>query len=335
MENRRGDFRQLIVGSEQQAFSVLEQALKNELGDQPLMLKFEHWPIVEIRLDGPGYDSAITADMAEGLIELQGAVNRAYARVVHHSNSARKLTAAERQNLQFKATVEKGSSLIKVDLGDFAEKIALEMVSKMEPMHLVIAVLGLAIAGGSVLAYKAFLKHRTEDKQIAAEVSKAIAFTQEETRRLEVFGKALSASPQLQVATQDFDAARHEIVRGTSDAKSLTMNTVTLDRESAHLVATTKRSESREVQLNGNYIILETHWQKNNEVRLKLRTFETGQEIMASLQNDSLNDDQLDMLQSAEWNRTKVYMSINATELRGAITTATILSVTVQPSAAS
>lgn len=331
MESQEDNFKKLIIGNEQEAFAALEQALKNELGDQPLLIEFKNWPLIEICLEGPGYESTITPDMAAGLVELQGAMNRAYAKMVHQSSSARKLTDAERKDLQFKAKVENGCSLITVDLGDFAGKIGSEMVSKLDPMHLVISVVGVAIAGASLLAYKAFLKHRTADKTISEEVNKAIALSQEETRRLAIFGQAVSAVPRLQAIQEDFDEARHEIVRGTSDAASLTVNSVKMDNESAKIVAMTKRTQSREVQLNGDYFIQETHWQNEKEIRLKLRSVTTAQEFMATMQNDTLNDEQIEFLQGAEWSRAKVYMSINATELRGTVTTATILSVTIQP----
>lgn len=323
---------EIVISNEQDAFETLRRALENTIGAEHQFVKFDNWPVVEIRLEGPGYDSTITPDMAAGLVELQSAINRAYARAVHHSTSARKLTAEERQSIQFKAKVDQGSSLITINLGDFAQKIGLEMVGKMEPMQLIILVLGLAITGGSVYAYKAFLKHRTEEKHLTEEANRAIAFTQEETRRMEVFRQAIAASPVLRNTTEDFDDARREIVRGTGDANSLTVNSVRLDRESARIVASTKRSESREVQLNGDYVILETHWQKDCEVRLKLRNLNTTQEFIATLQDNSLNNEQLGILQEAEWNRSKVYMSVNATELRGAITTATIVGVHVQPS---
>ena len=326
-------FRQLVITSEQEAFDALSAALDNTIGDEPLQIKFDRWPLVEIRLEGPGYESTITPDMAAALIELQSAMNRAYARTVHHSGNARTLTAEERKSLQFKAKVDKGSSLITIDLGDFAEKIGLEMIGRMEPTQLVITVLGLAAAGGSLLAYKAFLKYRTEDKRIEAEAQRSIAFTQEETRRLDIFSRAVSAQPNLRAAQEDFDVARHEIVRGTSDANSLTVNSVMLDRDSAHVVASTPRSQSRELQLNGDYFILEANWKEKNCVKLKLRNLQTNQEFVAILQDDSFNGDQLAALQEAEWNRAKVFMSINATELRGTITSATIVGVKVQPGA--
>ncbi|MFD2271799.1 hypothetical protein ACFS07_13205 [Undibacterium arcticum] len=105
--------------------------------------------------------------MAGALVEIQHAINRTYARTVHHSTNARSLTAEERQDLQFKAKVESGSSLITVDLGKFAEKNwRPPWRIKMTPELLAITIVGVAVAGASLLAYKAYLKNRSEDKVI-------------------------------------------------------------------------------------------------------------------------------------------------------------------------
>lgn len=275
--------------------------------------------------------STITAEMAAALVELQSAMNRAYARTVHDSANARSLTSAERKNILFKAKVEKGSSLIKVDFGDYIEKISVNLVNKMTPEDLVITVLGVAAVAGGGWAYKAFLKHRTEDKKISEEANKAIALSKEETKRLEIFADAIQAAPRLGYVQDDFDIARHEIVKGTADADSITVNNIKLDRESAHVVAMTKRSESKPLQLNGNYLIKKIDWQIDGEVRMTVSHLETARVFTAFFRDDSLNKEQTKILKEAEWSRSPVYLSINATELRGEITTATIISVAAQP----
>ncbi|MFP3748186.1 hypothetical protein SB816_34530, partial [Achromobacter sp. SIMBA_011] len=78
----------------------------------------------------------------------------------------------------------KGSSLINIDLGDFAQKLSTELLSKMTPDQLVISVLGLGAIAGSVVAYKAFLKSRSEDKKAQFDADKQIALSKEETNRL-------------------------------------------------------------------------------------------------------------------------------------------------------
>lgn len=257
--------------------------------------------------------------------------NRTYARTVRHSANARTLTDQDREEIRFKAKVENGSSIITIDLGKFAEKLAVSVADKMTPELLVITVLGAAAAAGGVFAYKAFLKHRSEDKKISVEAEKSIAMSKEETRRLEIFANAVKTAPVLGHVREDFDEARHGIIRGTADAQSLTFSDVTLDSKSAHVVAMTKRSESKALQLNGNYFIKKADWQIDGEVRLTISHEESHRVFVASFRDDSLKKEQTKIIEEAEWSRRHVYLSVNATELRGEITTATIIDVKAQP----
>lgn len=64
-----------------------------------------------------------------------------------------------------------------------------------------------------------------------------------------------------------------------------------------------------------------------NEVRLKVSDAKSGREFVASFTDDSLNQSQIAMLQKDVWKRKPIYPSINATELRGQITTAAVVGV--------
>lgn len=321
----RGD--ELVINSESEAFKVLEAALNRELRDLPCSIRFEGWPILVIKLEGEGYDSTITSDMASGLVELQHAINRAYARAVHSSTNARVLTDHERREIQFKAKVRQGSSLIEVNLGEFAETVATALVGKMEPLHWVVTVLGLAAVAGSVAAYKAYLRHRSEDKKLTEGTARDIALSQEETKRLRVMASATREIPLLENAREDFDEARHGIVKGTGDAQQITVSGIPLDHTSAQIITMSKRTASRELQLNGHYEIRKVEWQPDGEVRLTVHNVDTHREFSASLNDGSLEKSQTELLQEAEWKRSTIYLSINASELRGEITKATIVGV--------
>lgn len=323
-----------IIRNEKDAFEVLEKAIRHELGDKVLALKFESWPVIQIKIEGPGYDSTISSNMAGALVELQHAINRTFARVAHKSTNARSLSAEERQSLQLKAKVEKGSSLINIDLGPFADKLVTEVLGKMTPEMIAITVVGTAIAGASLLAYKAFLKNRTEEKAIDAKVRERLALSEEETKRLEVFAAAMKREPELRHAVNDFDIARNDIVRASRDADSITMNSIQLDKETAKVVGIAKRAESQEIQLNDSYLILGVDFRNQNEVRLKLKAAKSGKEFYASFLDHSLHQEQIGLLQAAEWGRELVYLSINGTQLRGEITTATVVAVAAKPKAA-
>jgi hypothetical protein len=325
---------EITIRTEKEAFALLEKALDQKLGDKLIALKFDRWPLIEIKVEGEGYESTITPDMASALIDIQHAINRAYARAAHNTSNARSLTAEERNGLQFKAKVESGSSLITVDLGKFAEKLATSVADKMTPESLVITIIGLAIAGGSLLAYKAFLKTKIQHKVIEQDALTKIALSQEETKRLEVFGRALAKEPTLVSARDDFDAARNEVVRSAGDATKLTFNSVEIDGATAKVVGIAKRTESQEVQLNGTYLVIATDLRKPDEIKLRVKSKANGREFSASFMDHSLQQDQIKLIQAAEWDRTEVYLSINASTLRGDITSATVISVKPQPHAA-
>ena len=321
---------ELKISNESDAFKYLQQALTQELKGDAVNIIFDKWPSITLKLEGPGYDSTITSEMAGSLVELQLALNRTFARAVHNTPTARSLTADEKKDIQFKAKVEKGSSLVTVELGDIAQKIGLAITDKMTPEMLTITILGLAIAAGATVSYKAFLKHRGEALDTDTDAKKLVSLSQEETKRLEIFANAMNKNPMLRLANEDFDVARHEMVKSVSDATSISVNAVKLDNADAKAVAATPRTSSTHIQANGNYYIREIKW-LTDEVLLTLEDVGTKRTFKAAFTDTSLKPTELAVIKEREWSRGVVYLSINATELRGDITTATIVSVTAQP----
>ncbi|PPC99526.1 MAG: hypothetical protein CTY35_03970 [Methylotenera sp.] len=321
---------QIKISNEKQAFDYLEKVLHNQIGDESIEIVFDNWPLITLRLEGKGYDSTITSEMASSIVELQYAVNRTFARVVHNTSTARTLTADEKKDIQFKAKVEKGSSLVTIDLGDYVQKLGLAITDKMTPEMLAITLIGVSVAAGTTLAVRAFVKHRSEQIAADTEAKKLISLSQEETKRLEIFASAMTRVPLLKKANEDFDVARHEMVKSIGEATSVTINSVKLDNESAKAIASTPRATSTQIQANGNYYIREIKW-LTDEVLLTLEDIGTKRSFKASFNDTSLKPTELAIIKEKEWSRGVVYLSINATELRGEITSATIISVVAQP----
>ncbi|MDR5771160.1 MULTISPECIES: hypothetical protein [unclassified Caballeronia] len=324
-------YKKITIRNDEEAFSLLRQAVEEELGNSPLDLSFDGWPKVEIRLDGAGYDSTITPDIAAAIVEMQAAVNRAYARLARGGLSARSLSLAEKDEIRLKAKVEKGSSLITIDLGKFGEVLSHDLVAKMTPEHLVIAVISVAAVAGATVAFKAFLKHRSEDKKVSVAAQQAVALSQQETQRLEILAKALKQNKELVAVKHDFDEVRNDILRGVGDAKTLSVNGVSLDHDTVKVVAMPKRVAADEAQLNGTYHILATDLRNPELVKLRVRRLQDEMEFLATFQDSSLDRTQVQQLQEAEWGRQPVFLSINALMLRGEVTKATVISVTPQP----
>lgn len=47
---------QIIIRNEEEAFTLIRQALKHELKNTPIEFKFDGWPVLEITLKGEGYE---------------------------------------------------------------------------------------------------------------------------------------------------------------------------------------------------------------------------------------------------------------------------------------
>lgn len=325
------DSKEIIITDEATAFNAIQTALQDGFAGQSVNLKFKNWPILEIVLKGEEYNSNITSDMASALVQLQTSMNRTYALLAHGQNSSAHLTDDERHDIQFKASVKPGSSLIQVDLGEYAEKLVTATIGKMTPEQLIITVVSISVIAASVVAYKAYLKTTTENKKISELGRTAIAMSEQETARQKILADALTSNKNLVTISRNFDDAKNQIIKGTSDADSLTVNAVLIDQETAKLAVTKTREAAVDIQLNGSYFVTETNLKKSDEIRLGLRRAQDGKEFVASFYDNSLDKVQITLLQEAEWGRSTVFLSINATELRGQITSAKVVSVTAQP----
>jgi hypothetical protein len=119
-------------------------------------------------------------------------------------------------------------------------------------------------------------------------------------------------------------------LKGVSDAESISINDVKFDQADATSIATAKRSESEEKQVNGYYLIRSVDTSHPEEIKIKVWHTGSGREFSARFKDQSLDQNQIALLQTAEWSRQKIYLSVNATELRGEITRATIVAVSEQ-----
>lgn len=319
----------ITVSSEEQAFELIQQALAGEFQDRNVTLGFEGWPVISLRYEGKDFDSTVTPDVAEAIVELQHALNRTYARCVLHTANARKLTNEQRRELQIKAKVEQGSSLIKIDLGEYVNTLFTSVVGRMSPDQVVISVLGVAAITGGVIAWKAYLKHKGEGKELEQTTKLQLGLSEQETRRAEILAQALTRDPALRNTQQDLDDVRRDFVRSGVNANNLTLQGVQIQSTDAHAIGRTPRSTSEDTQLNGHYIIQKLDWQHPDEVRMWLASTDNLKlSFVAALKYSiQMPEDQKQKLQAAEWERKRLYMTINATVLRGEVTSARIVSV--------
>lgn len=311
------------ISSDIAALNLLKKALEQQI-DEAISLDLNNWPHIHIELKGPNYEGTITAGTAQAVIGYQKAFEQAYIRLA--KPDSKRLTNDEKRSIAIKAKVEKGSTLLTIDLNEALTNLSTQLLGKMTPTQILIAILGLGIVAGSTVVAKAFVNSRATRLSKESELQQQIALSKEETKRLEVVTEAMKQQPKLHQANSDFDDARDDLLRSAADATSFKFENMKMSGQQASAMARSPKAKSIELQLNGTYIIQGVHWPAGDEeVVLDLRSLERSMEFKASLSTESLLQRDKDLLAKAEWERVPLYLSINAKKLRDEVVSATVV----------
>lgn len=324
---------EIRITSEQDAFEVIE----NYLNGSPLKGKvhLDGWPKLKVRLVGEKFDQSMTPTVMRSFIELQNLVYKSYAIAAYNSDDTRKLSKEERDELEIEVKVEQGSSIFEVDFQEVLLKFAEKAGEAMTPELAVVTILGLGVLWVGKSAYSDYLNHRKEirlaevKKEEQRETLQSIQeASKEETKRTELLTRLIIREPKLQdVARQAYDT-KTEMFRGFSSAEEATISGVTVSGDAAQEVITNARRRALEKRLDGYYRILRVDSSNPEEFKVKIRRWRGGLEFEAVLQDTSLDEEMKEILQYAEWERTTVFLGINAKVLDDDIKQAVIIGVT-------
>lgn len=322
---------EIRITSEKDAFDLIKKAINDEIGDN-LNIIFDGWPKLTIILEGSEYASTMTPSIMESLVEFQRGLNRTYVKLVYDEDDVRRLTAVEKQDLEFKAKVENGCTKINVDLQQFLRETVDKLMTKVDGKQVVV----LCIVGMSLWvadsAIKSYFDAEVKTKTVQEETIKATTLSQEETARMKILAQAVTNNSSLAAIQKDASNTTLNLLNGVSDADSIAVNGIHLNKQDAKVLARSPRVASTDIQANGNYYIQQVDTSHPDFTKIRVHWIEGNREFTARFMDQSLDQSQIKLLQEAEWSKPKkrVYLSVNATELRNQITTATIISVSPQ-----
>ncbi|WP_313314579.1 hypothetical protein [Stutzerimonas nitrititolerans] len=321
----------IVIKSEEDAFAAIERFLGGEaIGN----LKLEGWPKLRVRLVGDKFEASITPTVMKSFIELQGLVHRSYAIAQYGTEDTRKLSKEERDELEIEVKVEEGSSIFEVDFQSVLMKFAETAGTAMTPEMTAVTILGLGVLWVGKTSYTGYLNYRKEVRMSEAKTEEQrevltgiLEQSKQETARLETLTKLLIKQPALeQISRQTYDT-KTEMLRGFSTAEKATVDEVTFSGEVAKELVTNARRKAVEKRLDGFYRIVRVDSSNPEEFRVKIRKHRSSQEFEAVVEDTSLDSEKKEVLQYAEWERTTVYLNINAKVLDGEIKQAVILGV--------
>ena len=110
----------------------------------------------ELYIKGDRYEACANCDMLQSIIYLQNAINRIYCYINYNTYDVKKLTKQDKAKLELKVKINKGSSILNVDLNDIIKHAITTIGNNLSSGHIVIIIAMLII---SFTTYKIFQKY--------------------------------------------------------------------------------------------------------------------------------------------------------------------------------
>lgn len=312
-----------VIQNEDDAWDLLKAACSDK-AFEALNIKFENWPILDIKLTGDLFDSNLSTKMMEGFIELQKNVNRTYAKLYYNYANSRGLTNEDKERIELFVQVYSGSAGYKVDLQQIFETFVKGVAGKMTGKQVVI----LAISGGLMWtghsAWTSYLEHQKDIKGIEMKQLSDV----QETTRMKIFADAIKQEPQVATIKADAEEMYNIILKASANAKTVQIPGAKIKGSEAKLLVRATRAPSQEINLSGDYRVVKIDNTNPDHFIVKVND---GKEMVFSAKLDQSviisRDQNKKILEEALWSREPVRLMIKGIKVRDEITQATILEV--------
>jgi len=308
---------EITIRSEEDAYAVLDRAAKGLLEPYERIV-FDGWPTLQLYLKGEKFDQSITPTIMRGLLEFQRGLYRSYA-AAKYDNPTKRLSDEEKTALEVRVDVGKGSSDFGINFQGLAVELVKQFGGKMDPTHVLIAVVSIAVMYFGSSSVKSYLEYRkdvrakevTDDTQ--RKTLEALQFTSaQETERMKIMAEVIKASPRVENITRLAHDAQTELVKSMTAGEEASLAGVPVDPVIAGELTKNARRKGAEVRLDGMYRLLKLDWSGETKLRVKIYNVNTGVVLDAEVQDDSLDGRHKTAIREAEWARNPVKLRVNA-----------------------
>ena len=234
----------ILITSEAQAIDYLQRARADEFKGKKVLISFSGWPTLDINVKGDRYHSTIPAGVMRGLVEYQGALNKAFA-LVSNSDTSKSLTEDNRKALDVTFEVKEGSSDISGDLAKQLSVIAQQAMNHMSGTEIVVTILGLAVIAS--LTYLGVSKIRTAGETAA------------EKQRLDFAKDVVESNVKLAQINKEVTQSALSVIKGAHDAELLRLGKSTLTRTDIEFYNRRTRSMSAKRRIDDSFHVIKLH----------------------------------------------------------------------------
>lgn len=326
-----------IINSLDDAVKLLQLALNDELDHYNLRVadleKFS------MHLVGNKFHQTITPSVMKGFIDLQNAIYRSYAQIKYNESSILRLSKQEKDELELEIKVIDGSSGFGFDPQNLFEKLITLLADKLTSKHVFILVLSTILLYGGYKSYNDYLTTQKDIRLAEISLEKDVSSKQERLATVallsdksadetkEVLARAAAVAPQVNTIKEEAKNASHSLIKSAQAADTIDFNNGEIQLTGDAAKELTKSSPSKwvDVRIDGTYFVVNVDSSHSAKRKIRIRNTETQQEVLAILQNDTLDQRNLDIIQNAEWGYTHVFLKVRAKELNGIYKEAEIL----------
>jgi len=203
----------IVIRSADDAWRLLEEIEAGREFSPGLELRFDGWPVFEMRVQGKDWDSTVPTRVMTPLLEIQKDLYRTLMQIRHGHASLRRLTDEDRELLELVVRVGKGSSDYKAPLYDSLTELAKQAINKMESKDLARTLMCVALVYGAVEINKDWVGARQKAVQGDQHVALQVALSEQETTRMKVFAAAVKQAPVAEEVKADHEASKSRLLK--------------------------------------------------------------------------------------------------------------------------
>jgi len=326
-----------VINNLDDAVKLLQLALNDELDHYNLRVadleKFS------MHLVGNKFHQTITPSVMKGFIDLQNAIYRSYAQIKYDDPSILRLSKQEKDELELEVKVIDGSSGFGFDPQELFEKLITLLADKLTSKHVFILVLSTILLYGGYQSYNDYLTNQKEIRLAEIALEKDVSSKQERLATVallsdkssdetkEVLARAAAVTPQVNTIKEEAKNASHSLIKSAQAADSIDFNDgrIQLTGDAAKELTKSSPSKWLDVRIDGTYFVVNVDSSHSAKRKIRIRNTKTQQEILAILENDTLDQKNLNLIQEAEWGYNPVILKVRAKELNGIYKEAEIL----------
>ncbi|MDF2417266.1 hypothetical protein GWP85_07005 [Acinetobacter beijerinckii] len=317
------------ISNEMDAINLLEKILNNEIDTAHLNIKVKNFTPFNLHVSGDKFHQTITSSVMKGFLEMQTAIYKSYSLIRYNDEVPNKLTQDDRDELELEVKVLDGSSGFNVDWDSLFNALIEKTVGRMTGKQVYISVLFLIATFGGHSFYQSYIESQTDIRKAEIELK---AKQQESDERLEtiktineankrtldVLEKAVIAEPKNKIIKSDAKEATTQLIKSVRSADNVEFqNAMEFSGGAAREITTSSKSSWEPKRIDGEYIIQYVDSSNAAKRKIRIKSVETGQTIVAVLENDTLDQKILNIIKNAEWGYTKVFLKIKTQTSNG------------------